>query len=84
MRTARTPKFEAMLAKLNPRVQSLFLEQERRLQDNPEDPRLHLKKLQGMDSTYSLRITRNFRALFVRNGTTAWFFAIGDRKDIYR
>lgn len=73
-----------MLEKLPESVQSAYQEQESRLVDNPKDPRLHLKKLRDMDDTYSFRITRSYRALFIWDNDTALLFAVGDRKDIYR
>lgn len=84
MRVIRTQKFSLMLEKLPEPVQAIYQEQEERLLDNPKDSRLHLKKLRDMDDTYSFRITRSYRALFIWDNNTAWLFAVGDRKDIYR
>ncbi len=84
MRIIRTLKFEKMPERLPASVQKAYVEQETILQGNPKDPRLHLKKLQGIYDTYSFRITRSYRALFIWEVNTVWLFAIGDRKDIYR
>ncbi len=83
MRIVRTKKFERMLGRLPASVQKVYRGQENLLQENPRDSRLHLKKLQGIEDTYSFRITRSYRALFIWEDNTAWLFAIGDRKDIY-
>jgi len=84
MRLIRTARFETMFEELPPSVRAMYREQETLLKNNPRDVRLHLKKLKGMDDTFSFRITRSYRALFVWEGDTAWLFAIGDRKNIYR
>ncbi len=84
MRVIRTQKFRSMLNKLPASVQSACREQEERLVGNPKDSRLHLKKLHDMNDTYSFRITRSYRALFIWEDNTALLFAVGDRKDIYR
>lgn len=73
-----------MLEKLPESVQSAYQDQENRLLGNPKDSRLHLKKLRDMDDTYSFRIIRSYRALFIWDNDTALLFAVGDRKDIYR
>lgn len=73
-----------MLEKLPESVQAIYQEQEERLLDNPKDSRLHLKKLRDMNDTYSFRITRSYRALFIWDNDTAWLFAVGDRKNVYR
>lgn len=51
MRVVRTEKFKTMLEKLPLSVQTAYAEQERVLQADPRDPRLHIKKLRGMDDT---------------------------------
>ncbi len=84
MQVRRTPRFERHLARLPVSVQKLFEEQVTRLQDHPADPRLHLKKLQGVSDAYSIRITRNYRALFVWDNDIILFYGVGDRKSIYR
>jgi mRNA-degrading endonuclease RelE of RelBE toxin-antitoxin system len=84
MRIVRTPKFQKMFERLPPSVRQRYEAQEHVLAANPKDARLHLKKLRGGFDTYSFRITRSYRALFILEGNTAWLFAIGDRKDIYR
>ena len=84
MRIARTTHFDAMFEQLPVRIQKLFDVQTERLAVSPRDPRLHLKKLAGKDDAYSIRLTREFRALFAWDHQSATFFSVGARKDIYR
>jgi mRNA-degrading endonuclease RelE of RelBE toxin-antitoxin system len=84
MQTKRIPSFDAMIEKLPHRVHELFQTQEGRIRADWRDPLLHLKKLHGKVETYSIRITSEYRAMFVRDGDVLWFFAVGHRKDIYR
>lgn len=84
MRIIRTAKFDRMFEGLPGPIQAAYRTQEAILEENPRDTRLHLKKLRGTDDTYSFRITRSYRALFIWEEGTAWLFAVGDRKDIYR
>lgn len=84
MQIKRTPPFDAKIAKLPNNVRELFQKQEERIRIDWRDPLLHLKKLHGKVDTYSIRITSEYRTLFVRDGDILWFFAVGHRKDIYR
>ena len=60
-------------------------EQEARLVSDWRDPRLHLKKLHGLDGVYSFRVTRSYRALFYFDAEgDIILFDIDNRKDVYR
>lgn len=83
MHIHHTTRFTRQLAGLPASVQTRFEEQASRLREQPNDPRLHLKKLQGFGDAYSIRITRNYRALFVWSDDIVLFYGIGDRKDVY-
>lgn len=73
------------LKKLPKQVRQLYTQQLIRLKDSLKDPRLHLKKLRGLEEIFSFRITRNYRALFYfQYSNQIIIFAIGNRKDIYR
>lgn len=67
-------------------VRKRLQEQVEHFRVNPLDPRLHAKALHGRLEGYSsFRITRNYRALYRRNGQTVYILlAVDDRKDIYR
>jgi len=72
-------------AKLPIDARRLFRVQEQRFRDDPRDPRLHMKKLHGEPVTFSFRITRRYRVLFVLvEPDVALFATIGHRKDAYR
>ena len=56
-----------------------------RWKQNQYDTRLHLKKLKGETSAYSIRITRSYRAIFIwEKPDEALFVTIDHRKDVYR
>ena len=85
MKVARADEFVSMLNKLPTQTQRHFLTQEQRFIVDRRDTRLHVKKFVSLDGVFSLRITRTYRALFYfTDASTAVFFAIGHRKDIYR
>ena len=85
MNIIRTKDFEQSFAKLPREIKRLYFVQEERFRDNWRDARLHTKRLSGMDSVFSFRVTRNWRVLFYfQNPATAIFFEIDNRKDIYR
>lgn len=85
MMVVETDDFLRALARLPTSTRRLCHTQRARFESNPCDPRLHTKKLHGLDGVYSFRITRNYRVLFYfHTENTAIFFAIGDRKDVYK
>lgn len=81
----KTGDFERALDRLPKNAQRLFLTQANRFRTNPYDLRLHLKKVKTLNKAYSFRVTRNYRVFFYfQDNTTAVFFDIDHRKDIYR
>ena len=84
MRIIYADEFAKQLRKLPPDIQRLYRKQEEIFRLNWHDPRLHTKKLRGEPLTFSFRVTRAYRALFlfVEPGT-ALFATIGHRKDVY-
>jgi mRNA-degrading endonuclease RelE of RelBE toxin-antitoxin system len=81
----RTTDFEKQLKSLPKKALSLYQTQEKRFCENVRDPRLHLKRLEGMDGVFSFRITRAYRTLlYFKTPNIVVFFSIGHRKDIYR
>lgn len=79
-----TPKFQKKFKALPEKIRGLFRKQELILQENWFDPRLHTKRLKEYGGSYSLRITRNYRALFYFSKGTIVLFVIGHRKDVYQ
>lgn len=78
-------EFLTEFPKLPTEIQRRFRQQETRFKQNWRDPRLHVKKLTGHPFTFSFRITRRYRVLFVFvDSETVLFATIGHRRDIYR
>lgn len=85
MKILYTKEFVKMLERLPKSIQALFLTQEDIFRKDWRDSRLHLKKLKGKTDAYSFRVTRSYRTLFhFRSYDESVFFAIDDRKRIYR
>ena len=85
MEIFQTADFTKQLRKFPKDSLRLYMVQEKRFRENLRDPRLHMKKLQGLDGVYSFRVPRLYRVLFYFQSSDAVvFFAIGHRKDVYR
>lgn len=66
------------------RIHEKYDTQKDRLKEDRRDPRLHTKKLKGLDGVYSFRITRAYRGLFYfHKKEVIVIFSVGHRKDIY-
>jgi mRNA-degrading endonuclease RelE of RelBE toxin-antitoxin system len=78
-------EFAKQFRKLPEKTQSAFRTQESIFRKDWRDPRLRIKKLKGHRFSFSFRVTRNYRVLFVFvEDDTALFATIGDRKNVYR
>ena len=85
MNIIRSADLERTLKTLSVDMRRFYLIQENRFKNDRRDPRLHIKKVHGLPNTFSFRVTRNFRVLFYfHTQDTTIFFAIDDRKDIYK
>lgn len=85
MRIVYAEEFAKQLRKLPPGIQRLYRKQEAIFRQDWRDPRLHVKKLRGEPLTFSLRVTREYRVLFLFvENDVALFATIGHRKDVYR
>ena len=85
MEIIKTFDFERSLKKLPSNIKRLHKIQEERFILNPNDLRLHIKKLRDLGGVFSFRITRKYRALFYfQNPNTAILFDVDHRKDVYR
>ena len=81
----RTVDFDSSLNKLPRGIKALYEKQEEIFKKYWRDSRLHIKKIRSLESAYSLRITRRYRAFFYFHTTdAAVFFEIDHRKDVYR
>ncbi len=85
MEIIRTDDFEKSLRLLPIGAQKLYQRQVERFLNNWHDPRLHVKKVQGLSPAFSFRVTRVYRAFFYfQNPDRAIFFNLDHRKDAYR
>jgi mRNA-degrading endonuclease RelE of RelBE toxin-antitoxin system len=85
MKVIRTDSFERNFRKLPKSIVKLYLEQEKRFQNDWQDSRLHIKKIRTLSHALSFRITRRYRVFFyLQNSEIAIFFDVDHRKDIYR
>lgn len=82
----KTDNYRKSVRALHPKDQTLLAEQEKLLEVDIFDPRLHTKKLRGFsdDKVFSFRITRVYRGIFRLSEDGIVLFAIGHRKEIYR
>ena len=84
MRINYTKDFRESFKKLPNHIKSLFKRQELLFEKNWKDPKLHTKELIGNQPTFSMRITRSYRALFIFvEQDLVIFYDIGHRKDVY-
>lgn len=85
MKIIYSDEFRKRFYKLPPDIQKLCEKQEKIFKGNWHDSRLQTKKLKGFPFSFSFRITRNYRTLFLFvDQETALFATIGHRKDVYR
>jgi len=85
MKIVYAEEFLKQFKKLPADIQQKFHHQEIIFRSNWRDPRLHIKKLKGESATFSFRITRLYRVLFIFvESETALLATIGHRKDVYR
>ncbi len=82
----KTKNYNKSVIDLPKKDQSLLTHQEKLLEKNIFDSRLHTKKLKGFpnDVVYSFRITSSYRGIFRLADQNIILFAIGHRKDIYQ
>lgn len=58
----------------------------RRFREDPQHPALHFEPLQGIESTYSIRVNRNFRILLeLQEDSEGKYFVVLDvaNHDVY-
>lgn len=85
MKVVYADEFARRFRELPPDAQRLFRRQETIFRQSWRDVRLHTKRLTGHPVTFSFRITRRYRVLFVFiDHETALFATIGHRRDVYR
>ena len=85
MEIIKTDDFLKIFRNLPKEIRGIYLIQEERCKENWRDPRLHIKPIKKLPNALAFRITRRYRAFFYfRDESTAIFFDVDHRKDIYR
>ena len=79
-----TRRFREELARLPDEVQRQARKAYRLFRDNPRHPSLRLKRVHPIKPIYSVRVSRNCRALGVLDGDTIVWFWIGNHGDYER
>jgi len=82
----KTKNYKKSSASLEKKDKSLLSIQEKLLEENIFNSKLHTKRLKGFpdEHVYSFRITQSYRGIFRLSGDNVILFAIGHRKDIYK
>jgi mRNA-degrading endonuclease RelE of RelBE toxin-antitoxin system len=82
----KTKNYKKSSASLEKKDKSLLSIQEKLLEGNIFNPKLHTKKLKGFpdEHIYSFRITQSYQGIFRLSGDNLILFTIGHRKDIYK
>jgi len=84
MKTIYSHDFLKEFNSLPEQIKLLFRKQEAIFKNNWKDSRLKVKKLESQEPTFSFRVTRTYRVLFIPvKIDTALFLTIAHRKDVY-
>lgn len=81
MRSRRIKSFRKLFARLPWQVQQDAIIAYNMFRDDPYHPSLHFKQIDPLDSIYSVRIGRSYRAIGrYENGVILWYW-IGSHED---
>jgi hypothetical protein len=72
-----TDDFMACFAKLPVEIRSLARKSYRLWRDNPGHPGLHFKRIHNQEAMYSVRVSKDYRALGLLDKDTMTWFWIG-------
>jgi mRNA-degrading endonuclease RelE of RelBE toxin-antitoxin system len=81
MKSATLPSFWAEYRKLSNPIRERARKTYRLWADNPFHPSLHFKCIDSEESIWSVRVTRNYRAVGILEGDTVTWFWIGSHDD---
>jgi mRNA-degrading endonuclease RelE of RelBE toxin-antitoxin system len=84
MNSQTLPRFWDLYRKLPKKIREQAREAYRLFQANPAQPGLHFQRLKGHPELWSVRITRDFRAVGLVDGDTITWFWIGDHRSFER
>jgi mRNA-degrading endonuclease RelE of RelBE toxin-antitoxin system len=77
MKSFTTPSFWEEYRALPSQIRQQAREAYKLFKDNPYHPGLHFKQINAAQSIYSTRISRDYRALGIRDGDEIIWFWIG-------
>ncbi len=81
MKSHTTDHFHDLFERLPEQVQNQAREAYKLFVQNPYHPSLHFKKISQTRPIYSVRVSRGYRALGVREGDEITWFWIGSHAD---
>lgn len=81
MKSSITEEFRDAFARLPKNIQQQARKAYRKFQDFPGNPGLHFKKIHTQREIYSIRITKNYRALGALQDDEIIWFWIGSHAD---
>ena len=81
MNSQTVPRFWELYAKLPQVVRRRARQAYQRFRANPARPSLHFHRLAGHGELWSVRVTRDFRAVGLLQGDTITWFWIGNHED---
>lgn len=84
MKSRANQRFWSLFRDLPGDIQERARETYRTFNENPRHPSLHFKKVDPEKPIYSVRVTRDYRAMGVMNGDTITWFWIGNHADYDR
>ncbi|WP_373547856.1 type II toxin-antitoxin system RelE/ParE family toxin [Chamaesiphon sp.] len=81
MKSATLPSFWAEYQKLSNPIRERARKTYRLWADNPFHPSLHFKCIDSKEGIWSIRVTRNYRAVGILDGDKVTWFWIGSHDD---
>ena len=81
MRSYTTDRFRKLLKSLPEQIQRQSKVAYKRFKKNPEHPGLRFKQIHAITPIYSVRISRDFRAVGIRDKSDIVWFWIGSHTD---
>jgi mRNA-degrading endonuclease RelE of RelBE toxin-antitoxin system len=81
MKSATLPSFWAEYRKLSNPIRERARKTYHLWADNPFHPSLHFKCIDSKESIWSVRVTRNYRAVGILDGDRVTWFWIGSHDD---
>jgi len=84
MKSRATSDFWRLYNRLPPSIQKSAKQAYARFRQNPNHPSLHFKKVHPTQQIYSVRVSKGYRALGVREDDAIVWFWIGSHEDYDR